>query len=124
LHTIILTETAAYVRVLFVDLTNTVRCRVLPASYFLGLLDGARPGIGVATVVLGIVFRELADGFSGAGEYLYVVDLSTLRICPHAPGEASILGWFQEKVPYIGADNKLSVSVAACPRTTLQRIVR
>lgn len=113
-----------YVRVQWVDHTNTVRCRVLAASYFRDLLKSNRPGIGVAKVTFGIVYLITAPGFSGFGEYLYVPDLSTMRICPHEPGEAVILGWFQEKTPYLGADGKLSLDVPLCPRTILNRIVQ
>jgi hypothetical protein len=64
-----------------------------------------------------------AEGFSACGEYLYVPDLSTLRLCPYASNEAVVLGWFHEKTPYPGSDNKLSVEVPLCPRTTLTRIL-
>lgn len=96
----------------------------MPISYFKKLLESTRPGVGVAKMSMGLVYLMGADGFSASGEYLYVPDLSTLKICPYAPGEASVMGWFQEKTPFIGANNKLSVEVALCPRRTLQRIVK
>jgi len=73
---------------------------------------------------MGIAYLMVASGFSGSGEYLYVPDLSTLRICPYAPGEAVVMGWFQEKTPYVGADNKLTLDVPLCPRATLRRITQ
>ena len=115
---------AAYVRVQWVDLTNIIRCRILPVSYFLRLIKSTRPGVGVAKGSMGLVYTKVAHGFSAAGEYLYVPDLSTMRICPYAPGEAAVMGWFHEKTPYIGAENKLTVDVLSCPRTNLKRIVQ
>ena len=114
---------AAYVRVQWVNLINTVRCRI-PVSYFLSLIKSSRPGLGVAKGSMGLVYFKIAPGFSPAGEYLYVPDLSTMRISPYAPGEAVVMGWFQEKAPYIGADNKLTVDVLSCPRTNLKRIIQ
>jgi hypothetical protein len=73
---------------------------------------------------LGVIYLKLAKGFSSTGEYLYVPDISTLRICPYAPKHAAVMGWFQEKQPYLGADNKLTVDVPLCPRATLQCVVR
>ncbi|KAG6845088.1 hypothetical protein H0H87_000993 [Tephrocybe sp. NHM501043] len=65
-----------------------------------------------------------APGFAPTGEYLYVPDLSTIRICPYSPGEVVVLGWFHEKTPYPGIDNKLTLNVSLCPRATLQRVVK
>ncbi|KAG5640731.1 hypothetical protein DXG03_007378 [Asterophora parasitica] len=113
-----------YVRLQWVDLINNVRCRVIPLSYFLKLLASSRPGVGIAKVCLGLVYLIAAPGFQPSGEYLYVPDLSTIRPCPYSPGEVSLFGWFQEKTPYLGVDNKLTVEVELCPRATLRRIVR
>jgi len=114
----------SYIRLQWVDLINNVRCRVIPLPYFLRLLESSRAGVGVAKVALGLVYLMTAPGFAPAGEYLYVPDLSTIRICPYAPSEASVMGWFQEKTPYPGADNKLTVEVALCPRATLRRVLK
>ncbi|KAG5643453.1 hypothetical protein DXG03_000926 [Asterophora parasitica] len=73
---------------------------------------------------MGLVNLIVAPGFQPSGEYLYVPDLSTIRLCPYSPGEVSLFGWFQEKTPYPGADNQLTVEVTLCPRATLRRIVR
>ncbi|KAF8070058.1 hypothetical protein FPV67DRAFT_999376 [Lyophyllum atratum] len=113
----------SYIRLQWVDLVNNVRCRVIPLSYFLKLLKSSRPGVGVAKVALGLVYLMTAPGFAPAGEYLYVPDLSTIRICPYSVGEASVMGWFEEKTPYPGADNKLTVDVPLCPRATLRRVL-
>ncbi|KAG6828009.1 hypothetical protein H0H92_009701 [Tricholoma furcatifolium] len=114
----------SYVRLQWVDLVNNIRCRVLPLPYFLKMLESSRPGVGVAKICLGLVYLMAAPGFSAAGEYLYVPDLSTIRLAPYAPGEVVILGWFHEKTPYPGVDNKLRLDVLLCPRTTLQRILK
>ncbi|OBZ77907.1 Protein fluG [Grifola frondosa] len=109
-----------YVRIQWVDLTNTVRFRVLPLNYFHKLLStSARPAICLAKVTLGIVGLSVARGFEATGEYVYVPDMSSFRICPYAPGHASIMGWFQEKTPSPSGD----LSVNLCPRTLLKRIV-
>ncbi|KAG6919340.1 hypothetical protein DXG01_006886 [Tephrocybe rancida] len=117
------TSHVAYVRLQWVDLVNNIRCRVIPLPYFLKLLEASRPGVGVAKVALGLVYLMTAPGFAPSGEYLYVPDLSTIRICPYSPGEAVVMGWFHEKTPYPGIDNKLTLEVALCPRATLKRVV-
>ena len=113
-----------FVRIQSVDWTNQIRVRVVPIAYFEKLLDSSRPGVTVAKCVLGMVFLELVEGFSGVGEYLYAIDMNTIRLCPYAPGHASVQGFFEEKAPIPGPDKQLSVSVGLCPRTTLQRIVK
>ncbi len=71
----------------------------------------------------GMVYLNMAEGFLPMGEYLYVVDLSTLRLCPYEEGTASVMGWFQEKAPVTGADDQPTVEVSVCPRGTLRRVV-
>jgi hypothetical protein len=106
--------TVAYIHVQWVELTNTVRYRILSVPYFRTLLESTRPGIGIPKITMGRAW----------GEYLYVPDLSTMRLCPHAPGEAVVMGWFKEKTPYLGARNQLTFDVPLCPRATLQRVVQ
>lgn len=65
----------------------------------------------------------LAEGYGATGEYLYVPDLRTMRICTYAPGHASVLGWFEEQDPYLGPDGNLTVKNAACARSKLRDIV-
>ncbi|EMD31990.1 hypothetical protein CERSUDRAFT_119297 [Gelatoporia subvermispora B] len=107
-----------YVRIQWVDFTNTVRVRVLSASYFDKLLEGPRPGVCIAKVALGLVGVLLAEGFSGTGEHLYVVDITSFRVCAYAPGHASVMGWFQEKIPSPTAGPTIDI----CPRTLVKRI--
>lgn len=57
------------------------------------------------------------------GDYLYALDLSSIRKCPYAPGHASIMGWFEEKVPVAGQEGHRSIEVDLCPRTILRRLV-
>ncbi|KAK0188969.1 hypothetical protein F5146DRAFT_1002955 [Armillaria mellea] len=113
----------AFVRLTWVDFTGVVRFRVIPLAYFLKMLQSPRPGVAIAEAAMGLVYLHLADGFNPMGEYLYVLDLSTLRLCPYEEGHASVLGWFQEKAPVLGADGNLTVAVDLCPRSTLQRVV-
>ncbi|KZT08191.1 FLU1-II [Laetiporus sulphureus 93-53] len=108
-----------FVRIQWVDLTNTVRFRVLPVSYFKKLYTTPRPAVGLAHVTLGLVGTAAARGFSGSGEHLYVPDLSSFRVCPYAPGHAVVMGWFQEKMPSPTG----SFASELCPRALLKRIV-
>ncbi|KZV68337.1 FLU1-II protein [Peniophora sp. CONT] len=113
------TSGVRYIRFTWVDLTNIVRCRVIPIGAFQALLAARRPGISVATVALGLVGPTCAPGFTGTGEYLYVPDLSSLRKCGYAPGHANLLGYLEQKVPASGE----SLEVGLCPRTLLRRVV-
>jgi len=60
---------------------------------------------------------------SPTGEYLYALDLSTIRICPYAPGHANVLGWFEEKQPQPNLEGRRALEVDLCPRTILRRTV-
>lgn len=108
-----------YVRIQWVDFTNTVRFRVVPASYFKKLCSSSRPGVTLSYVTLGLIGPNAAQGFSGTGEHLYVPDSSSFRLCPYAPGHAVVMGWFQEKSPSPSG----SLEYQLCPRTLLKRIV-
>lgn len=112
-----------YIRLHWVDLVNNIRYRVIPLSHFAKILDSPRPSISITKCVFGLVFISMAPGFSALGEYLYVPDMNTLRLCPYADGHASVMGWFEEKVPYKSPGGTLSVSVPLCPRMTLKRVV-
>lgn len=89
-----------YMRITWVDYINNIRLRVVPRKYFNKLLDSSRPGVSLAKAGFGLVFLAVAPGFSGAGEYHYVLDPSSFRLSPYAPGHASVMGFLQEKVPY------------------------
>ncbi|KAI4520888.1 hypothetical protein K525DRAFT_239764 [Schizophyllum commune Loenen D] len=110
----------SYVRVQWVDFTNIVRMRVVPLAYFLKVLESKRPGFGVAKATFGLVHLNMAPGTPAAGEYLLVPDLSTIRLCPYAPGHVSVLSWIEEKAPPPGSD---SVELDLCPRTILKRVL-
>lgn len=120
----LLTPDVKFVRITWVDFTNTVRFRVVPARYFRALFSNpqqSRPGIGLGIVSLGLVGLSTCPGFSAVGTYLYVPDLASWRVCTlSAPGHASVLGWFQEKVPNPTA----GLTVPLCPRTILHRLVK
>ncbi|KAF5358289.1 hypothetical protein D9756_001587 [Leucocoprinus leucothites] len=113
-----------HIRFYWVEPTNIVRLRILPISYFEKLLKSSRPGIGVPKVTGGFVFLSAAEGYGSAGEYLLVPDLSSLKITSYAPGHASVMGWFEEKDPFVGPDGQLSVKVPMCPRSTLRDLVQ
>ncbi|KAF9024403.1 glutamine synthetase/guanido kinase [Hymenopellis radicata] len=112
----------SYVRVIWVDLTCIVRCRVLPLQFFLKTMESSRPGLALARAVLGMVELQLVDGVPPAGEWFYVIDPSTLRLCPYDEGMATVMGYFQHKVP-VSVNGSLSLQVDLCPRTILERVV-
>ncbi|KAF8954897.1 hypothetical protein BDZ97DRAFT_1862383 [Flammula alnicola] len=116
-------EGIKHVRIQWVDLINNIRYRVVPLPYFEKLLKTSRPGTSLAKVSLGLVLITVVEGFNPVGEYLYAIDLSSLRICPYAPGHASVMGWFEEKNPVAGIDGHRAVEVDLCPRTILRRVV-
>ncbi|KAJ2935070.1 hypothetical protein H1R20_g2074, partial [Candolleomyces eurysporus] len=109
-----------YVRVQWVDLTNNIRYRILPLAYLDKILKSERPAIHLTKATLGLVFLSIADGFGATGEFAYVCDLNSIKICTYAPGHASIMGWFQEKYPPPGPNPSYDISL--CPRTLLKRI--
>lgn len=108
-----------FIRIYWSDLINNIRVRVVSTSYFKKLLQSSRPGISVAKITFGLVYLCPAPGFSGTGEYLYAVDLSTFTLNPFAPGHASVMGFFQEKTPV----PEYGLSAPLCPRTLLNRVV-
>ncbi|KAL4073510.1 hypothetical protein J3A83DRAFT_4090859 [Scleroderma citrinum] len=107
-----------FVRVHWVGLFGTIYCRILTLSYFCKLLKSFRPSITVPKAVFSFVLTASAEGFSAGGEYLIVMDRSSLRLCGYAPGHASIFGFFEEKASVGGR-----IDVPLCPRTNLQRIL-
>lgn len=112
-----------YVRIYWVDLANVRRCRVVPIKYFKQLLASNRPGVNIAKVCLGLIYLVTSPGFSSIGEYIYALDISTLRPLPFADGHLGVLGQFEEKTPYQNPNGSTSVQVNLCPRTLLKRIV-
>ena len=114
-----------YIRLQWVDYTNITRYRIIPITAFRDLMSAPRPGIGVTKAAFGLVGASLAPGFSGTGEYLYVPDLSSIRPCGYATGHASLMGWFEEKLPAPGNEGKRdALKVPLCPRTMLRDIVK
>lgn len=114
-----------YIRFQWVDYTNVTRYRIIPLTAFRDIISASRPGVGLTMSALGLVGASLAPGFSGTGEYLYTPDLSSLRRCGYAPGHASLLGWFEEKLPtreIAGTEDALKVPL--CPRGLVRDIVK
>ncbi|KAJ7219748.1 hypothetical protein C8J57DRAFT_256857 [Mycena rebaudengoi] len=116
-------DSISYVRIYWVDMTNIRRCRIVPVKHFKALLKTNRPGVNIAKVTLGLVYLNVVPGFLPIGEYLYTIDIATLRPCPFAPGHMAVLGQFEEKTPIPGADGNATVMVNMCPRTLLRRII-
>ncbi|EKM52265.1 uncharacterized protein PHACADRAFT_260518 [Phanerochaete carnosa HHB-10118-sp] len=109
-----------FIRITWVDWINNIRYRVIPRPYFKKLLESARPGVSITKAVFGLVALALAPGFTGTGEYHYVLDLSSFKLAPYEPGHATVFGFFQYKVP----DPEHGLVVPYCPRTLLKRIVK
>lgn len=112
-----LPDSVKNIRIQWVDFLNTVRFRVIPLSRFRKLLSSdSRGGI---TLTKAAFFLSQGDapteGFSATGEWLYVPDLSSLRVCGYAKGYASVLGYFEEKS---GQTSEL------CPRSLLRGITK
>ena len=108
-----------YIRITWLDYINKPRYRVVPRAYFKKLLESSRPGVSLAKATLGLVSLSLAPGFTGTGSYHYVLDTSSFRLAPYAPGHASIMGFFQEKTP----SPHYGLVVPFCPRWILKQIV-
>jgi hypothetical protein len=108
-----------YIRLTWLDLHNVARCRVLSLDYFERLLETetGRPGVSLVGCVLGLVGLKIVDGFPSAKCYLYVADLSSVRVCPYAPGHAMLFGWFQNT--QVSPEEPLEYDL--CPRTLLAR---
>ncbi|KAF8157069.1 hypothetical protein B0H34DRAFT_798390 [Crassisporium funariophilum] len=116
-------EGTKFIRIQWVDMVNNIRSRVVPLAYFAKILKTSRPGVSLVKTTLGLVFITIVEGFGPCGEYLYAVDLSSLRRCPYAPGHASVMGWFEEKTPIAGLELPRALEVDLCPRTILRRVV-
>jgi len=52
-----------YVRIMWHDMVNHVKSRIVPLEYFEKLLATSRPGVPVSKAALGMVFLALAPGF-------------------------------------------------------------
>jgi hypothetical protein len=114
-----------YIRLQWVDYTNVTRYRIIPRTAFRELMSAPRPGVGVTKAALGLVGMTVVPGFSATGEYLYTPDLTSARLCGYAPRHASIMGWFEEKLPSPGNEGrKDALKVPLCPRGLLRDIVQ
>lgn len=113
-----------FIRFQWNDLANLTRFRVIPIKFFRKMVVAAQkehrpPVVGVTHATLGIIYVQLADGFTASGEWVYVADMRSLRVCGYAPGHASVMGFFQIKDPAPGQ----SLAVPLCPRSCLNRVV-
>ena len=114
----------AWIRVSWLDYANVLRYHVLSLPYFKQLMAGARPGIALGKMNLGAVHLTFVEGTNATGEWLYAFDAESLRVCPYAPGHASVMGFFQDKVPSPKANGGLGIKpIALCPRGLLKRVM-
>lgn len=108
-----------FVRIHWLDLCSQLSCHILPLPYFNKVLKSSRCGVALPKVVFTMVESIPAEGCSAEGDYLIVMDRSSLRLCGYAPEHASLFGFFQEKA---SIDGRLDVPL--CPRTNLKRILK
>ncbi|KAH9174749.1 glutamine synthetase/guanido kinase [Lactarius sanguifluus] len=112
-----------YIRFQWIDYTNIPRIRIIPLPAFSELLEASRPGLGIGRASFGIAGSSIAPGFSTTGECLHTPDLSSIRLCGYAPGHASLMGWFEEKLPIQKQVGKDALKMSLCPRGLLRGIV-
>lgn len=111
-----------FIRLTWVDLSSVIRCKILTLKRFRTLVSKCPNGVPTATLAtasLGLVGRKLVDGFSVAGDYIFEVDLSSLRLLPYTPGHAMIFGWLKP----INIEPGPQLSDPLCPRTILKNII-
>ena len=111
-----------FIRLTWVDISSVIRCKVLTLKHFRALVSKSPNGVlttTLATASLGLVGRTLVDGFSVAGDYLFEVDLTSLRLLPYIPSHAMVFGWL--KPIDIGPGPQLTDPL--CPRTILKNVV-
>jgi hypothetical protein len=113
-----------FVRLHWVDLSNTVRYRVIPIARLQRMLaTSAHAGITITKSCLGLIGEGLAPAFGPTGEYILIPDMETLRVASYADGHAFVMGTFEEKEPVKRTDGTETLEVDDCPRTALRRIV-
>ena len=111
-----------FIRLTWVDMSSVVRCKILPLKHFRTLVSKSPNGVPTTTLPiasLGLVGRTLVNGFSVAGDYLFEVDLSSLRLLPYTPGHAMVFGWLKP----INSGPGPRLAHPFCPRTILKNIV-
>lgn len=103
-----------HVRLMWSDLSNIVRCRVIPLERFFTSI--IHKGVGVTNAIMGFpcMFDAVFSG-SPVGEIQYVPDLNTLRQLPYHKSHAGALGYM---MPRKGS------TFSKCPRSMLARILK
>ena len=111
-----------FIRLTWVDISSVIRCKVMTLKHFRTLVSKSPNGVPTTTLPtasLGLVGRTLVDGFSVAGDYLFEVDLSSLRLLPYTPGHAMVFGWLKP----ISSGPTSQLTDPFCPRTILKNII-
>jgi glutamine synthetase len=104
-----------FVRLTWVDFSNTTRYRVIPISHFRKIMAAAKPSISMVSAAPAFFFNNVPPGFGVFGENPYVPDMKSLRLTAYAPGHATLFGWFEPKHE--------DVPPPPCPRKLLRKIV-
>ena len=111
-----------FIRLTWVDISSVIRSKVLTLKHFRTLTSKSPNGAPTTTlpaISLGIVGRTPVQGFPADGDYLFEVDLSSLRLLPYTPGHAIVFGWLKP----MNTGPALQLSDPFCPRTILKNIV-
>lgn len=112
-----------FVRIQWLDLTNKLRCRIVPISYYEKLLGSKRPGVSMVKCAFALIDVTPAPGFDGTGQHLYVIDTQSIKLCVYAEGHASVMGWLQEYSPVMRPNGHTSIDVQYCPRYVLRKVI-
>jgi hypothetical protein len=112
-----------FIRVQWLDLTNKLRYRVVPISYYEKLLESKRPGVSMVRCAFGLIDVTPAPGFDATGQHLYIIDTSSIKPCPYVQGHACVMGWLQEYEPVTRPNGQMSIDVPFCPRGVLQKVI-
>jgi glutamine synthetase len=106
-----------FIRLTWVDLSNTTRFRIIPIQHFVRILASNRPAISMIAGAPIAVFNAPPSIEGISGERIYTPDLSSLRPAAYAPGHATVFGWFESKEEQSGP-------IGICPRGLLKRTLR
>jgi glutamine synthetase len=111
-----------FIRLTWVDISSVIRCKVLTLKHFRTLVSKSPNGVITTTLPagsLGVVGRISVGRLSATGDYLFEVDLSSLRLLPYTPSHAMVFGWLKP----IDSGPAPQLTDPVCPRTILKNIV-
>lgn len=110
-------ESVKFIRLTWVDFTNNLSNCMIPIKRFLSTLETpSKGGLSLPTALFYLLPDGVTPGYSSSGEWRYVPDVSSLKVCGVDEGRyASVMGYFGDE------DGKGSCPY--CPRGILRRII-